>query len=121
MTTQKTCLDCGIRLVSQKNAAPVGCAKHRGRGLCGNCYDVRYRAGTLADLPPLTRPRAEVIADWDVLRREGLTVRQAAVKLGMRPDALSQAILRAARDGDPRARKPEYARDKLGRYTRAVA
>ncbi len=52
------------------------------------------------------RPADDVLDDWDDLRRQGYSIRDAATRLGMTTAALDQVITRGARKGDPRAQRP---------------
>jgi hypothetical protein len=79
-------------------------ARHTARGLCVACY-VRVRtAGCLDDYPRATWTRDELLDEWEFLRSTGVGVVEAAPRLGMTVDALAQALERARKDGDPRAR-----------------
>ena len=48
--------------------------------------------------------RDEVLDEWALLRQQGHHAAKVAYRLGMTADALLQALTRAKRDGDPRAR-----------------
>lgn len=71
------------------------------RGLCAACYDWVTRHGCVDDYARVTWPSDELLAEWDLLRRDGHTMRQAAERLGVSYAALDKAIQRAK--GDPRA------------------
>jgi hypothetical protein len=75
----------------------------RVRGMCRLCYDVTRNNGTVIDFAPILRPRDEVMHEWDLLRGEGYTKRQAAERLGMTWEAFDRTFHRARRAGDPRA------------------
>lgn len=76
---------------------------HHSRGLCRTCYRRATEDGTIDDWPCRKRPADDVLEDWDMLRREGYSMVQAAPRIGVSPDALEMAIVRARRRGDPRA------------------
>lgn len=79
---------------------------HFGRGLCGRCYDRHQRGGTLIDFPLAGYPAEELLTEWEILRSEGHSVRQAAERLGMKYATFDKALQRAQRRGDPRAARP---------------
>lgn len=65
------------------------------RGLCPTCYFRHRRRGTLIDFPRGTRPRRDLIDDYNLLRSEGYTRRQIADRLGMKDKSLYRALRRA--------------------------
>lgn len=73
------------------------------RGLCRSHYSVAAYAGRLIDFERVQRSRDEVMTEWELLRSEGYTKRQAAERLRMTFGAFEAAYFRARRDGDPRA------------------
>lgn len=73
--------------------------EHLGRGLCRPCWSRAKNTDTLYDHPRATRSRADLLADWRMLRGQGHTKRQIAERLGMTFRALDQALVRARRDG----------------------
>lgn len=78
------CKDC-------KEFGPIG-----GRGLCKKrCYGYHYNNGTLEKFPRLTWKRAELLAEFNLCRARGLSVREAAEKIGVSTVALYRAIQRA--------------------------
>lgn len=79
-----SCIECP-RLLDRNHA----------RGLCSSCYGKRYRAGTYLDLPRRTWARDEVLTEWQLLRSEGFTRRQAAERLGIKFNTFERAICRA--------------------------
>ena len=104
MSWPKQCAntDCGRQIWPQRQGRPVE-DEHRGRGLCTNCYGrLRYR-GDLIDFARRAMSRDEVMADWEVLRSQGYTHRQAAERLGMSHAAFTRAYERARAAGDVRA------------------
>lgn len=94
---------CGRPLVSQYHEVPKGYAEHRGRNMCGPDYDAARRDGVLDDYERIARTRDEVLDDWVVLRKRGLSLTEAAARMGMTYDGLEQALRRARLDNDPRA------------------
>lgn len=64
-----------------------------------SCYSKVQRAGQLEDYPRVTKPRRDVLEDYEILAREGYTIRNAAERLGMTHKALDQALTRARRQG----------------------
>lgn len=81
--------------------------RHYARKLCGLCITACERDGTLADWPRATRPNAEVLADFDVLRGRGYGKFEIARRMGMTVDALDRAVRKtrgtAAMDRQPPA------------------
>lgn len=75
------------------------------RGLCSRCYQTPAAAH---DFPRRTMSRDDLLDDWVVLRGEGYTVLHAADRLGISLDALSQALTRAKRAGDPRVGRVDW-------------
>lgn len=73
------------------------------RGVCNFCYQGARKRGLLIDLERHSRARDEVMAEWELLRSEGYSKRQAAERLGMKFKTFAKAYERARRDGDPRA------------------
>jgi hypothetical protein len=74
---------------------------HAGRGLCRPCHQT---AGEdRIDYERVGRSRDELMAEWEILRGEGYTKRQAAERLGMTFEAFDRAYHRARAAGDPRA------------------
>lgn len=69
---------------------------HAGRGLCWRDYNRAERNDTLANFPR-KRTRAEVVAEWELLRSAGATRTQAAEQIGIKPESLYRALLRAGR------------------------
>ena len=98
------CLDCG-RPTRAKNSKPDGRPRFIGRGLCEACHQRHRKRGTLSDFERRTRPADEVLEDWDFLRRQGYSIRDAAERMGMTHAALDRALCRAANRGDERARR----------------
>ena len=85
------CLDCGET------------GSIQGRGLCAQkCYRHHQNRHTLDKFPRTTWKRAELLAEFDLCRVRGLTVREAAEKIGVTYSALARAIQRA-RDQQRRA------------------
>ena len=82
------------------------------RGLCGGCYSRYHGAGRQFEHPRATRPGDEVMHEWEMLREQGYTKRQAAERLRMSYDAFDRAYWRARAAGDPRAlpAHPQFGR-----------
>jgi hypothetical protein len=86
------------------HARPARCHPDRpilARGLCKTCYELAWRAGTLADHPTerTLRSAEDFIADYQLLRSEGYTRTQIAERLAMSVNAVTQAYRRAVRAG----------------------
>lgn len=82
------------------HARPATCHPNRpvdARGLCGSCYEMHWRAGTLDQFPTMRtqRRREHFVADYQLLRSEGYTRRQIADRLGMTYPAVHRAYRRA--------------------------
>lgn len=69
-----------------------------------------HQTDTPIDIPRLTRTRDELLDDYVILRADGYTWRQCAQRLGMTYPAFERAMLRARKDGDPRAMRPGETR-----------
>lgn len=83
----------------------VDCQRYkslRGRHLCSYCYGWHFDSGTLEQFPRSTWKNADLMAELDFFRQQGLTVRQAAEKIGVKLSALRRAIQRA-KDRQPAA------------------
>jgi len=76
---------------------------HVGRGLCDPCYRWCRAAGELIDYEPVRYSRDELMAEWELLRLEGYSKRQAAARLDVTFEAFDRAFHRARAAGDPRA------------------
>lgn len=76
-----------------------GCTKggRRIRGLCKDHYSNVWRNGTNIDYPRTNRSIHDVLADWEILRAEGIT--RAAERMGMKRDSLQRALIRARKRG----------------------
>lgn len=97
----KSCARCRYPMSTHPNG--VDCRSHGGRGLCNFCHRRSRRDGTLLDYERPTRTLDEVMTEWEILRSEGYTRRQAADRLGMKWKAFEKAHERARHSGDPRA------------------
>jgi hypothetical protein len=89
---------CGRRLVPQSispRERPPGTHALSARGLCHRCYTYAEDTGTLELYPRSTRRQADVLDDWNALRRRGYTKREAARFVGMSFTAFDRAICRA--------------------------
>lgn len=89
-----------------------GTVEHHGFGLCAACWRHRKTFGTLDGWTPDTTGggrRADLaqveerLANYDELRREGLTLMQAAWRMGLKPCTLERFLLRHR--ADPRTGK----------------
>lgn len=60
------------------------------------CYGLHRRQGSLEDFDRLTRSRPEAFEKWLMLRRSGMTRREAARHMGMSVEALDQVRYRMA-------------------------
>lgn len=74
-----------------------------GRALCSYCYQWAKYHGVLWDYPRITMSRNDLLDDYTILRSEGYTWKQCAVKLHMKYGTFERAMFRARRAGDPRA------------------
>lgn len=92
------CVLCEIPMCSAKVKPPPGAwyERHLGRRLCVQCYGLHRRQGSLEDFDRLTRSRAEVFEEWLLLKRSGVTRREAARRMGMTVEALDQVRYRMA-------------------------
>lgn len=81
---------------------PATCHPQRrnaGRGLCGGCYEHHRRAGTIDRFPRATRPLAHFAEDYALLRSAGYGRHVIAARLGMKPNSVDRAYVRAVRAG----------------------
>lgn len=105
------CVECGVGMIpdQQWRRSPppswAGVKCHRGRGLCSTCYSRASRAGTLLDYERKTVDRESMLDDLVimVLNRRNRDTATLAQRIGMSKDALTVALMRAARAGDERA------------------
>ena len=105
------CIRCQRRVKPQHRNQPHRADTMRGRQLCSNCYQTAWKTGALTDYERHTRSRDEVLDDYqrwrafnyDPLESQGENWRACAEWLGMTYAAFERAMLRARRDGDPRA------------------
>jgi hypothetical protein len=70
----------------------------------------------LDDYPRTTWSRDELMGEWDLLRSEGYTRRNAAERLGLKWETFDRAYFRARSAGDPRA-VPEQPASDAGIWT----
>lgn len=101
------CAVCEIPVCSAKHKPPAGAwyDKHKGRGLCGACYGLHRRGGTLGRFPRTTRIRSVIYEQWLELKEMGVKPRDAATQLGMSYGAFDrtrhhEAALRRAKEQD---------------------
>lgn len=69
------------------------------RGLCHDCYDRHYAAGTLHQFPTRNIPLTTVINAYQTLTPQGQTAHQIAEHLGMNYAAYHTALRRARTKG----------------------
>jgi len=81
----------------------MAAAGHEARGLCEPCYKREDYHGRLADYPRATWSRDDLMTEWELLRSEGYSRRDAADRLGVKWEAFDRAYYRARAAGDPRA------------------
>lgn len=90
---------------------PASCHPERpahARHLCRSCYETAWKRGTHHQHPPQKdqRPRADFVADYRMLRRDGHTRQEIADRLGMTLSAVNAAYYRARDAGElPRERQ----------------
>lgn len=82
-----TCVCCGEEGRSQA------------RGLRSTCYDLHAAAGTLEQFPRIHRETRDILEDWEIYRRRGMSKRQASIAMGMNPKSLGQMLARYRRTG----------------------
>lgn len=72
------------------------------RGLCDSCYEMHWKAGTLAQFPTkrVQRFRADFVVEYRHLRSYGLSRTDIAARLGMTRNAVDAAVRRAVAAGD---------------------
>lgn len=103
--------DAARRLLAQPrrlvlvHARPATCHPERpvnARGLCDSCYEMHWKAGTLAQFPTkrTQRFRADFLAEYRHLRSYGISRAEIAQRLGMTRNAVDAAVRRAVRAGD---------------------
>lgn len=106
-----TCRECSATLVPSRawrTLSPEERAERRakgydvrsGRGLCNRCYGLLWYRGDLIDVPRITVPIADVLEAWERDdHRPGESrksrCRRLTPRLGMTPNALERALLRA--------------------------
>lgn len=98
----KQCRDCERDIYPQHWGLPRA-TMHKGRGLCWSCHDHRWYVGTLDEVERLTFSRDELMTEWEILRGEGYTKREAAARIGISLERFDRAFHRAKAAGDPRA------------------
>lgn len=74
-----------------------GLPYHAGRGLCHRCYWHLSNRGELDTYERKGWPRAALLAEWDLLRADGVARPAAAERIGVTDEALYQAIRRERR------------------------
>jgi transposase-like protein len=96
------CAECGSTMVPRSSATDR-VTTHEGRGLCPPCYRQAQYGGRLDEYPRRSWSREDVMSEWDLLRAEGYTRRNAAERLGLKWETFDRAFYRAKAAGDPRA------------------
>lgn len=109
------CGSCGNTMVP-RSSGTTRVDTHEGRGLCPPCYRQAQYAGRLDDYPRTTWSRDELMGEWDLLRSEGYTRRNAAERLGLKWETFDRAYFRARAAGDERA-VPEQPASDAGIWT----
>ena len=112
------CAKCACEMVPQDTPAELrgGRRVHRARMLCAPCYKVEHRAGNLeAWAPKTTRiDSAELdsyLDDWEMMRDDGVGMREAAARLGLKVSTFDKILYRARKRGDPRGSTVAFAHD----------
>lgn len=115
-TYVRDCASCDRPMASQatkpeeRGDRPV----HRARGLCSACYQAVKRAGRLEDYAP-TGSASPVLDshldDWEIMRDDGVSLQQAAERLGIKVSTLDKALYRARQKGDERGSLRPFALD----------
>lgn len=118
MDTHRTCRECNRALLpdwqwrllphrAKRVLVSAGWSRHIARDLCFNDYRRARLAGEFGEYR-LNRDRTEVLAEWRFLHEAGelnledsqaRRIKQAAPRIGMKPQALERCLLRAKRDG----------------------
>jgi hypothetical protein len=98
----KQCRDCDHDIYPVTWDLPGSCT-HGGRNLCRPCWSRRWYVGTLDDVERIKFTRDELMAEWEILRGEGYSKRQAAERMGISFERFDRAFHRAKAAGDPRA------------------
>lgn len=108
--TPSHCRDCNAPLVPWRRGErladlPEGHQRHFGHGRCQGCQKAAARTGRLHRQPRLTRTAGEVLECWQALRRPPFdcSTAEVAAALGVTERAVTVAVWRARRRGDPRA------------------
>jgi hypothetical protein len=91
-------------------ARRAGFHEYDARGLCQGCYARHRHSGELIDWERTTRDADTLLTDWEMLRDDGYTVRQAAERLQVTFAALDKALCRAKRRGDQRGHRRAFGR-----------
>jgi transposase-like protein len=104
------CGSCGTSMVPRSSAA-TRVDTHEGRGLCPPCYRQAHYSGRLDEYPRRSWSRDELMGEWDLLRSDGYTRRNAAERLGLKWETFDRAYWRARSAGDPRAEPEQVASD----------
>lgn len=87
------CRACNRRIYPDRCSVPHW-SKHKGRGLCARCYDLKRDSGEHIDYERLTRTNAETVEAWRVLSARGCTRAEVAQLMNTTVAALEQAVTR---------------------------
>jgi hypothetical protein len=82
---------------------PEGHRTHQCRGLCQACHFRASRTGVVGLFERITWPNQELRDNWEAYHDMGLSMAEAADRLGVTPGAIERAIHRyraAQRDSD---------------------
>jgi hypothetical protein len=113
------CRDCTREIFPRTSRR--GGLRHAGRGLCRMCWWYRDQDGTLDDVERVKFTRDELMTEWDILRGEGYSKRQAAERIGVTYECFDRAYCRARAAGDPRAYVPGWSTPPVVATDRAAA
>lgn len=101
-TAARRLLNKGRGRLALVHETPARCHPTRlsyGRGLCRGCYDHHRQRGSLHAFPRTNRPTTEFAADYDLLRSEGYSRKDIALRLGMTRNTVDAAYRRAVAAG----------------------
>ncbi len=99
MSAGKCCLDCGSGPMVSVQNRKLGQVRSAGRGLCGPCYMIRWKSGTLIDRSRQSRTLEDFLDDWRALHQRGGNVSQVAAAIGMDVSAVRRRLRQAREAG----------------------
>lgn len=108
------CEDCGRLMASLTylerfpELRDGGIVRLGSRAYCVTHYRRRVKDG---EIERVTRSREEVLEDWAFLRDDGVSLTEAAQRMGMKRKTLEQALYRARKRGDLRGSTTPFAHD----------